>query len=91
SPRSRRATTASRRRTSSTSSKTARPGPPRERQPLQGELPDAADPPAGCLFRTRCPFATDLCRTAHPELREIAPGRSVRCHLPLDTATEEPH
>ncbi|MEU1300014.1 ABC transporter ATP-binding protein [Streptomyces shenzhenensis] len=68
-----------------------RPGPPRERQLLEGELPDPANPPAGCLFRTRCPFATDICGTRHPELREIAPGRSVRCHLPLDTASEDPH
>ncbi|MDH6220402.1 ABC transporter ATP-binding protein [Streptomyces pseudovenezuelae] len=60
-----------------------RPGPAREQQPLEGELPDPADPPEGCLFRTRCPFATDDCRARRPELREIAPGRSVRCHLPL--------
>jgi len=66
-----------------------RPGPPLERQPLEGELPDPANPPQGCLFRTRCPFATDLCRTTHPELREIAPGRSVRCHLPLGPASED--
>lgn len=68
-----------------------RPGPPSERQPPQGELPDPANPPEGCLFRTRCAFATDLCRTRHPELRETAPGRSVRCHLPLDTVSEDPH
>ncbi|MFD3584645.1 ABC transporter ATP-binding protein [Streptomyces sp. NPDC058683] len=72
-----------------------RPGPPVERQPLEGELPDPADPPEGCLFRTRCPFATDLCRTKHPELREIAPGRRVRCHLPLGPVpvpvSEDPH
>ncbi|MFC4503970.1 ABC transporter ATP-binding protein [Streptomyces vulcanius] len=66
-----------------------RPGPARERQPLEGELPDPAHPPEGCLFRTRCPFATDLCRIRHPELREVAPGRSVRCHLPLHSVSEE--
>ncbi|MFI1734170.1 ABC transporter ATP-binding protein [Streptomyces acidicola] len=68
-----------------------RSGPPSEREPLEGELPDPANPPEGCLFRSRCPFATDLCRTTHPELREVAPGRSVRCHLPLDTGSEDPH
>ncbi|WP_405926513.1 ABC transporter ATP-binding protein [Streptomyces sp. NBC_00035] len=62
-----------------------RPGAPREQRVLEGELPDPANPPEGCLFRTRCPFATEECRTSRPELREIAPGRSVRCHLPLVT------
>ena len=60
-----------------------RPGETREQQVLEGELPDPANPPEGCLFRTRCPIATERCRTSAPELREIAPGRSVRCHLPL--------
>ncbi|MCX4976677.1 ABC transporter ATP-binding protein [Streptomyces sp. NBC_00620] len=62
-----------------------RPGAPREQRVLEGELPDPANPPEGCLFRTRCPFATEECRISRPELREIAPGRSVRCHLPLVT------
>ncbi|MGW3566777.1 ABC transporter ATP-binding protein [Streptomyces sp. NPDC000941] len=60
-----------------------RAGEPRERQVLEGELPDPANPPEGCLFRTRCPIATDQCRTTRPDLHEIAPGRRVRCHLPL--------
>jgi oligopeptide/dipeptide ABC transporter ATP-binding protein len=60
-----------------------RPGEAREQQVLEGELPDPANPPEGCLFRTRCPIATEQCRTTAPELREILPGRSVRCHLPL--------
>jgi oligopeptide/dipeptide ABC transporter ATP-binding protein len=60
-----------------------RPGVAHEQQVLEGELPDPANPPEGCLFRTRCPIATERCRTSAPELREIAPGRSVRCHLPL--------
>ncbi|WP_329549103.1 ABC transporter ATP-binding protein [Streptomyces sp. NBC_01356] len=62
-----------------------RPGAPREQRVLEGELPDPANPPEGCLFRTRCPFAMEECRISRPELREIAPGRSVRCHLPLVT------
>ncbi|MEV7344701.1 ABC transporter ATP-binding protein [Streptomyces sp. NPDC093544] len=77
-----------------------RPGEPREQRVLEGELPDPANPPDGCLFRTRCPIAVDECRTSRPELREIAPGRSVRCHLPLVSTSaraplapvsEEPH
>ncbi|MFD7712477.1 ABC transporter ATP-binding protein [Streptomyces sp. NPDC059786] len=66
-----------------------RPGGRRERQVLEGELPDPANPPEGCLFQTRCPFAEDGCRTRMPELREIAPGRTVRCHLPLVPGSPE--
>ncbi|MFI1337786.1 ABC transporter ATP-binding protein [Streptomyces sp. NPDC020845] len=60
-----------------------RAGEPREQQVLEGELPDPANPPEGCLFRTRCPIAMDRCRTTRPDLHEISPGRAVRCHLPL--------
>ena len=52
-----------------------------KRQVLQGELPDPANPPVGCKFCTRCPLACELCRQVQPELREISPGHSVRCHL----------
>ena len=55
----------------------------RERIVLDGDLPDPADPPSGCLFHTRCRYAVDQCRTTAPELRELEPGRTVRCHLPL--------
>ncbi|GAB6902754.1 ABC transporter ATP-binding protein [Kineosporia succinea] len=51
---------------------------------LQGDPPDPADPPAGCLFSTRCPAATELCRTEQPVLRELGPGHDVRCHFPLE-------
>ena len=66
-----------------------RPGGTREQEVLEGELPDPANPPEGCLFRTRCPIATERCRTSAPELREIAPGRSVRCHLPLVSSEQQ--
>lgn len=46
---------------------------------LSGELPSPIDPPAGCRFHTRCPYAKDCCRTEIPELREIN-GRFVACH-----------
>ena len=57
--------------------------PERERIELTGDLPDPADPPSGCLFHTRCRYAVEQCRTTPPELREVQPGRMVRCHLPL--------
>jgi oligopeptide/dipeptide ABC transporter ATP-binding protein len=47
---------------------------------LEGQVPDAASPPPGCHFHPRCPFATALCRTAAPPLREVAPGRLAACH-----------
>jgi oligopeptide/dipeptide ABC transporter ATP-binding protein len=52
---------------------------------LQGDPPDPADPPSGCLFSSRCPMVTDRCRAEQPVLRELEPGRSVRCHYPLNT------
>ncbi|WP_187270676.1 ABC transporter ATP-binding protein [Lacisediminihabitans profunda] len=54
----------------------------RERIVLRGELPNPAAPPAGCRFNTRCAYATDLCLTETPALREITEGRMVRCHFP---------
>lgn len=47
---------------------------------LKGELPSPANPPSGCYFHTRCPYATDLCRVEAPELEEIRPGHFARCH-----------
>jgi peptide/nickel transport system ATP-binding protein len=55
-----------------------------EMAPLQGEVADPANPPPGCYFNPRCPYATDLCRTEIPEQREIAPGHFVSCHLAED-------
>ncbi|MFW6058541.1 MAG: ABC transporter ATP-binding protein [Phycisphaeraceae bacterium] len=55
-----------------------------ERQPLSGEVADPSDPPSGCLFHPRCPYAEQRCREEAPELREVEPGRYVRCHLAED-------
>ena len=59
-----------------------------EEKPLmQGELPSPIDPPAGCRFNTRCPYATERCRTEEPALRDIN-GRKVACHLAGTDALE---
>lgn len=49
------------------------------RQPLSGELPSPLNPPSGCAFHKRCPFATEACSQTRPELRPFA-GRQVACH-----------
>jgi oligopeptide/dipeptide ABC transporter ATP-binding protein len=51
----------------------------RDRQLLEGDMPSPVDPPSGCVFRTRCPFAVDACARIVPPLREIAPGRFKAC------------
>jgi oligopeptide/dipeptide ABC transporter ATP-binding protein len=52
--------------------------------PLEGELPDPANPPPGCRFHTRCPFSTDRCREEEPVLRNLGShdpdGHQVACH-----------
>ena len=50
--------------------------------PLSGEIPSPVNPPSGCHFRTRCPIAKPDCAARVPEIREIVPGRWVRCHYP---------
>lgn len=47
---------------------------------LQGELPMHTDEFKGCVFHTRCPYASDKCRESAPELTEIRPGHRVACH-----------
>ena len=48
---------------------------------LRGEIPSPLDPPRGCRFHTRCPFATQRCTDEEPVLREAAPHHLVACHL----------
>ena len=50
-----------------------------ERMLLSGDLPSPINPPGGCRFHTRCPYATGRCRTEAPRLREVS-GRLVACH-----------
>jgi oligopeptide/dipeptide ABC transporter ATP-binding protein len=47
---------------------------------LQGEVPSPANPPSGCYFHPRCPYATGVCASEPPALEEIAPGHFVSCH-----------
>lgn len=48
---------------------------------LKGDVPNPANPPSGCTFHTRCPYAMEQCKTVSPELAEIEPEQFVACHL----------
>lgn len=53
----------------------------RDKNLPKGEIPSAIDPPAGCHFHPRCPFAMPKCREGRPPLRDIAPGHQSACIL----------
>jgi peptide/nickel transport system ATP-binding protein len=53
----------------------------RNRIVLQGDVPDPSDPPSGCYFHPRCPYARERCKVEEPKLREVKPGRFAACHF----------
>jgi oligopeptide/dipeptide ABC transporter ATP-binding protein len=61
----------------------------RERPIVGGEPPNPIAPPPGCRFHTRCPRATEICRTAEPQLTEYAGGHLAACHHPQHVTTAE--
>jgi oligopeptide/dipeptide ABC transporter ATP-binding protein len=53
----------------------------RGRLVIEGDVPSPMNPPPGCHFHTRCPYAIPRCKTEDPPLQEVAPGHVVACHL----------
>ena len=53
----------------------------RQRIVLEGDIPSPINPPSGCRFHTRCPYATEQCKQQVPEFKEHAPNHWAACHL----------
>ncbi|WP_432822196.1 ABC transporter ATP-binding protein [Trichloromonas sp.] len=57
------------------------PARKRTRVPLKGEVPSALNPPSGCHFHPRCPYAREICSTRRPPLEDIGNGHLAACHF----------
>jgi peptide/nickel transport system ATP-binding protein len=66
------------------------PGAQRQRIILTGDVPSPINPPKGCRFHTRCPYAFDRCRVEEPPLRPVEVGHLAACHLHDRPASENP-
>jgi oligopeptide/dipeptide ABC transporter ATP-binding protein len=53
----------------------------RRERVIAGDVPSPINPPTGCHFHPRCPFAKDICRREYPAVKQVGPGRTVACHL----------
>ncbi|SDK05236.1 ABC transporter ATP-binding protein [Sediminibacillus albus] len=61
----------------------------RERILIKGDLPSPSDPPLGCKFHTRCPYAEEICRTSNPLLKQVSSGgQQAACHFVKEVALE---
>ena len=70
----------------------ANPHTKKQRIVLEGDLPSPINPPGGCVFHTRCPYAMGVCEKACPQMQEVMPGHRVACHLhSQQSAKEEPN
>ncbi len=56
----------------------------RDQVVIEGDMPSPVNPPAGCKFHTRCPYAQELCKQKVPEFKEVYPSHFVACHYPLN-------
>ncbi|MDP8023629.1 MAG: ABC transporter ATP-binding protein, partial [Conexivisphaerales archaeon] len=57
------------------------PSAPKAEVKIKGEIPSPVNPPSGCRFHPRCPYAFDRCKVEEPKLKEVEPGHYVACHL----------
>ncbi|HEY8352942.1 MAG TPA: dipeptide ABC transporter ATP-binding protein [Sphingomonadales bacterium] len=64
------------------------PGLGRRPPPIAGDLPSPMNPPSGCVFRTRCPHATERCAAVTPALEDAGDGRRVACHYWREIAAD---
>src|SRR5690606_34682524 len=72
------------------SAPTPDPRAKRDRKPLMGEVPDPSNPPRGCYFHPRCPYAQERCKVEEPPLREVKPNHWVSCHFAEEIFANQP-